>query len=346
MGNFFKRWYTLEETVCVLNDYFASQNKLNIEPLEYKKLFNIQDVLNFYRGDQLRLAVHIQELDNDKGNINLFDLQITTESFLYDSIDDMEIKGDITITSGDDSVVGLLDDYLYAHGYFCLPRQYTTLENGAFSISAIKIYQEEQMDVTTGDGVDYPFSLNHSFNIAFPYPIIIPMGKIIVLRKDILELITIIEKENRNAKLFIEHNIQAININQTAELERLNSIIKQKNEEIAQLKTENLSKPDTQAVENGGNVANIPVNHDDFSIYGHSSENLKLLFEMTKKIAAKCDPENVYSYPKKEDFINYVRKYLTDNQKLAESLYQIIIPEKVKIRGNTPKGVNTFQGFI
>ncbi|WGE49193.1 hypothetical protein [Actinobacillus equuli] len=128
----------------------------------------------------------------------------------------------------------------------------------------------------------------------------------------------------------------------------LKAQLEQQTQQIADLQSqlENLKKPDTQALEHGGNIANIPVNHDDFSIYGHSSENLKLLFEMTKKIAAKCDPENVYSYPKKEDFINYVRKYLTDNQKLAESLYQIIIPEKVKIRGNTPKGVNTFQGFI
>ncbi|SUT95860.1 hypothetical protein [Actinobacillus lignieresii] len=65
----------------------------------------------------------------------------------------------------------------------------------------------------------------------------------------------------------------------------LKAQLEQQTQQIADLQSqlENLKKPDTQAVENGGNVANSSVNHDDFSIYGHTSELLKILFEVTNE---------------------------------------------------------------
>ena len=75
-----------------------------------------------------------------------------------------------------------------------------------------------------------------------------------------------------------DNPLQTENANLKAQLE-------QQAQQIADLQSqlENLSKPDTQAVENGGNVANSSVNHDDFSIYGHTSELLKILFEVTNE---------------------------------------------------------------
>ena len=129
------------------------------------------------------------------------------------------------------------------------------------------------------------------------------------------------------------------NNNNPDEIARLNAIIEQQAKEITELKDEieNLKKPET---------AQSVVNYDEFSIYGHTSENIKIAFEIIKKISEKCDPENPHSYPKKDDFIEYIRKYFTDNNSLAQSLYQIIMPEKVKGKGCPPKGVETFQGFI
>lgn len=129
------------------------------------------------------------------------------------------------------------------------------------------------------------------------------------------------------------------NNNNPDEIAHLNAIIEQQAKEITELKDEieNLKKPET---------AQSVVNYNEFSIYGHTSENIKIAFEIIKKISEKCDPENPHSYPKKDDFIEYIRKYFTDNNSLAQSLYQIIMPEKVKGKGCPPKGVETFQGFI
>lgn len=129
------------------------------------------------------------------------------------------------------------------------------------------------------------------------------------------------------------------NNNNPDEIARLNAIIEQQAETIAGLEAEveNLKKSET---------AQSVVNYDEFSIYGHTSENIKIAFEIIKKISEKCDPENPHSYPKKDDFVEYIKKYFTDNNSLAQSLYQIIMPEKVKGKGCPPKGVETFQGFI
>lgn len=147
------------------------------------------------------------------------------------------------------------------------------------------------------------------------------------------------QDEQQKDKITAHQNKGITNNNTPDEIARLNAIIEQQAKEITELKTEieNLKKPE---------MAQSIVNYDEFSIYGHTSENIKIAFEIIKKISEKCDPENPHSYPKKDDFIEYIRKYFTDNNSLAQSLYKIIIPEKVKGKGCPPKGVETFQGFI
>ena len=81
------------------------------------------------------------------------------------------------------------------------------------------------------------------------------------------------------------------------------------------------------------------LNSNNFSIYGHTSENLELVFKI-------CDIDNPHSYPTKRDFEEYIKRYHSDSLKLCEAFYQILIPNKVKNRGRTPKGVDTFKGFI
>lgn len=88
------------------------------------------------------------------------------------------------------------------------------------------------------------------------------------------------------------------------------------------------------------------LNSNNFSIYGHTSENLELVFKISKIIAEKCDIDNPHSYPTKRDFEEYIKRYHSDSLKLCEAFYQILIPNKVKNRGRTPKGVDTFKGFI
>ena len=87
------------------------------------------------------------------------------------------------------------------------------------------------------------------------------------------------------------------------------------------------------------------LNSNNFSIYGHTSENLELVFKISKIIAEKCDIDNPHSYPTKRDFEEYIKRYHSDSLKLCEAFYQILIPNKVKNRGRTPKGVDTFKGF-
>lgn len=119
--------------------------------------------------------------------------------------------------------------------------------------------------------------------------------------------------------------------------------ILQQSEEIKRLQAENaelkaqLKKKEQQQ---------SSINYDKFSIHGHTSENLQFAFKLAKIIAEKCDPDNPHSYPTKEDFEEYVKKYYSDSSKLAVAFYQILTPEKVKTRGKTPIGVDTFHGFI
>ena len=120
--------------------------------------------------------------------------------------------------------------------------------------------------------------------------------------------------------------------------------ILQKSEEIKRLQAENAElkaqlNKNTQQQQNS-------INYDKCSIHGHTSENLQFAFKLAKLIAEKCDPDNPHSYPTKEDFEEYVKKYYSDSSKLAVAFYQILTPEKVKTRGKTPIGVDTFQGFI
>lgn len=129
------------------------------------------------------------------------------------------------------------------------------------------------------------------------------------------------------------------NNNNPDEISCLNAIIEQQTETIARLKAEIESLKKTETAES-------VVNYDECSIYGHTSENLEMLFTLAKKIASKCDPDNPHSYPNKDDFLNYVKKYHSDSSKLSEAFYQILTPEKVKNKGRTPKGVETFKGFI
>lgn len=93
-------------------------------------------------------------------------------------------------------------------------------------------------------------------------------------------------------------------------------------------------------------VVNDTVDYNNFTIYGHTSENLKMLFTVAKKIANKCDPDNPHSYPTKEQLTEYIKAYHSDNNKLCEAIYQIVIPEKVKTRGRPPEGVETFESFL
>ena len=114
---------------------------------------------------------------------------------------------------------------------------------------------------------------------------------------------------------------------------------------IKQLIAEN-NKLKAEIAELKGQSSPKIINYNNSSIYGHSSENLELVFRLSKVIAEKCDIDNPHSYPTKKDFEDYIKKYYSDSLKLCEAFYQILIPNKVKNRGRTPKGVDTFKGFI
>lgn len=114
-------------------------------------------------------------------------------------------------------------------------------------------------------------------------------------------------------------------------------------EENARLKAE-IELLKSKAVNNGGKVANVDC--EKLTIYGHFSENFEIIFDISKRISENCDIDNPHSYPTKEQIKEYVKRKYSDSYKLAESIYQIVTPEKVKNRGKTPKGVDTFQGFI
>lgn len=122
-------------------------------------------------------------------------------------------------------------------------------------------------------------------------------------------------------------------------LEQADQRIAELKQQLAEAKSEiaNLKKLETSCQ---------TVNYDEFSIYGYTSENLKLVFDVIKKLALKVDKENLHSYPTKEELKAFVKRYLNDNDKLAGAIYQIVIPENVKTRGRTPQGVETFKGFL
>ena len=131
----------------------------------------------------------------------------------------------------------------------------------------------------------------------------------------------------------------------TAERLSYQNLLNEKNSEIARLQVEiaELKAQLPQAVEN---VVDTAVDYNNFTIYGHTSENLEMLFTVAKKIADRCVPDNPHSYPTKEQLTEYIKKYYSDSTKLCEAIYQIVIPEKVKTRGRPPEGVETFKGFL
>lgn len=138
-----------------------------------------------------------------------------------------------------------------------------------------------------------------------------------------------------------------INKNPIGTAERLSyqNLLNEKNDEISRLKAEIAELKAAQAQPPQA-VENDVVNYNDFTIYGHTSENLEMLFTVAKKIADRCDPTNLHSYPTKEQLTEYIKKYYSDNNKLCEAIYQIVIPDKVKTRGRPPEGVETFKGFL
>lgn len=119
------------------------------------------------------------------------------------------------------------------------------------------------------------------------------------------------------------------------ELEQAKATIQAKDEQIAEL--------EKQLEQAKG--AESAVDYQNYSIHGHTSDNFCVLFKISKLITEKCDPDNPHSYPNKEQFREYVKKYHSDSKELADAFYKIIIPEKVKNRGRTPQGVETFTGF-
>lgn len=124
---------------------------------------------------------------------------------------------------------------------------------------------------------------------------------------------------------------KAKNTQLQAENERLKAELKAQQDRMAELE----QKPQQSAVDYGYH-----------SIYGHSSENFEIIFKVSKIIAEKCDPDNPHSYPTKAQITKYVKQYFNDSEKLCEAIYQVVIPEKVKMRGKPPEGVETFKSFI
>lgn len=146
-------------------------------------------------------------------------------------------------------------------------------------------------------------------------------------------------KYNQDEQQEDNKNKGITNNNTPDEIARLNAIIEQQAKEITELKAEieNLKKPETDQ---------SAINYDEYSIYGHTSENLAMLFTLANKISNKCDPDNPHSYPEKDDYIEYIKKYYSDSAKLSEAFYQILTPNNVKSKGRKPQGVETFKGFI
>ena len=142
--------------------------------------------------------------------------------------------------------------------------------------------------------------------------------------------------------------------NESAEINKLNARITElenthidteKDSIIAQLQLEN-AELQTRISELEDKAQQSAVDYGYHSIYGHSSENLEIIFKVSKIIAEKCDPDNPHSYPTKSQITKYVKQYFNDSEKLCEAIYQVVIPEKVKTRGKPPEGVETFKGFI
>lgn len=120
-------------------------------------------------------------------------------------------------------------------------------------------------------------------------------------------------------------------------LRQAQETIEKQAKRIAELEAKNLTK--LQPPESA-------VDCDKYSIYGHTSENIEMLFHLCEKISNLCDPDNPHSYPDKKEIEEYIKKYHSDSSKLAEAIYQVITPNKVKQRGRKPNGVDTFKGFI
>lgn len=124
---------------------------------------------------------------------------------------------------------------------------------------------------------------------------------------------------------------KAKNTQLQAENERLKAELKTQQDRMAELEQK---------------LQQSAVDYGYHSIYGHSSENFEIIFKVSKIIAEKCDPDNPHSYPTKAQITKYVKQYFNDSEKLCEAIYQVVIPEKVKMRGKPPEGVETFKSFI
>ncbi|WP_439243767.1 hypothetical protein [Lonepinella sp. BR2474] len=131
----------------------------------------------------------------------------------------------------------------------------------------------------------------------------------------------------------------------TAERVVFEETIKDKNERIADLEKQLADTKKQLADIQSHPIKQSAVDCGRFSIYGHTSEPLEIIFDLCKQISEKCDPDNPHSYPSKADIEKYLKQYYTDSKKLSESIYQVVTSDRVKSKGKKPEDVETFQGF-
>lgn len=125
----------------------------------------------------------------------------------------------------------------------------------------------------------------------------------------------------------------------------LKAQLEQQAQQIADLQSqlENLKKPDTQVVENGGNIENPIVNYDDFSIYGHSTDEIKAIFKVIQRYWINTDPSDPDTVENADTITEWITKEMPSiSQTNASAIQKMTRPlwaKYVGSKGRNKKGI-------
>ncbi|OOF56374.1 hypothetical protein BKK56_03520 [Rodentibacter genomosp. 2] len=216
---FRKDWYTLDETVNLLNDYFQ------LHPFD-DTLFNHSDVIQYFIDGHLKLTTRISVISNeylsfvDSGFIphefRLIDATLPLEN---NEIDEFSFTGKnytILKTNKGERIS------LHAHGLFDIIRTHFKIKKIKDNRHAFLVHGLYPSGALYDDNA---LPNNRAVYIHCKKPILIPFSKIIISREDVINTIKNIKELEHNSLLEINSVDQERNTEKDSTIEELQTKI-------------------------------------------------------------------------------------------------------------------------
>lgn len=307
----FKEWFSLDETATIIN-----------EKLALKSPISKKDIIDLALDGFLELCIRVKYLDNNQ--LLLYTEEVEVGSFL--DLNKEKETNYFTIECTD-TMIHFENGLHRAVGFFCLNLQETTFNfhNNSFSFYALGIYVDYEHISS-----DHLCNLGLVHGICFNNPVLMDLNNLLVSKKNVLNLVAEIGFKNKNANQRLNFELDCINkieLKEQAEIDSLKS-------RIAELESEL-----ERATKQPQNAVIGAVNHDDFSIYGHTTDDIKALFLAVKRFWINHDinePDTIPNAGAIEEWIAKNTPATSDNNRKA--IQRIIRPKEAKYIGS--KGNN------